>query len=494
MTSAPRADTSPWRGSNLRRTKLVCTIGPASDPPETIRAMIQSGMNVARLNFSHGTVEEHAARLERIRQQAADLNQPIGVMLDIQGPKIRIGEVKGGRTPLRAGSRLVLTVDKPREGDTRIFVGYPHLPEFVGPGSIVFIDDGLIELQVERVQGSDVVCRVVVGGELASHQGVSLPGVDVDLPPATDADIEHIRFGVENDVDFIAASFIREADHVRCIRRIVQDAGGDIPIIAKIESEAGLRSIDDIIEVADGVMVARGDLGVEMPPEEVPIMQKMIIERCNAAGKPVITATQMLESMRRNPRPTRAEVTDVANAIFDGTDAVMLSGETAVGKYPVESVRMMDRIAARAESELPYTEMLRRKRSFSPHSIAEAISYATCQGAQDLNVKAIICSTQSGATARMVARYRPQNPIVAATPLPEVVRRLSIVWGVIPVLVPRTDNIDDMIDVSVRAAEKLGVVSDGDIVALCAGVRTNIPGSTNLLQIITAGDPATSHR
>jgi len=341
---------------------------------------------------------------------------------------------------------------------------------------------------VEAVEGEVLRCRVAVGGELSSHKGVTLPGVKVDLPPLTPRDEEHIRFGVEMGVDWIAASFVREAAHVEAVRATIRRFGGDQLVVAKVENRQGLEAIDEIIEAADAVMVARGDLGVEIPPEEVPLAQKMIIQKCNEAGKPVITATQMLDSMARNPRPTRAEATDVANAILDGTDAVMLSGETAVGRYPLESVRMMAAICRRTEAAINYAAILKERSPRNGASVAEAIAYATCQAAETLKARAIITSTQSGATARMVSRFRPACPIIAVTPNSRVLHQLALVWGVYPCQVARAENIDTMIDLGVAAAGARGLVGRGDLVVIAAGVKTNTPGSTNLLQVFRVGD------
>ncbi|MBE3583687.1 MAG: pyruvate kinase [Limnochordaceae bacterium] len=467
----------------MRRTKIICTIGPASERPEVIRALIEAGMNVARLNMSHGSLEEHAARIRAIREEARQAGQDVGILLDIQGPKIRLGQF-GEPVVLDVGDRIRLTSEPVPCGRERVSVSYPYLARDLTPGRHIFIDDGLIELLVEKVEGSDVICQTLVGGELRSRKGVSLPGVIVDLPPATEEDAVHLRFGVEQGVDWIAASFVRRAEHVETIRSLVRQAGGDQPIMAKIESEEGLSHIDEIIAAADGVMVARGDLGVETPLEEVPLAQQMIVAKCNEAGKPVVTATQMLESMVQNHRPTRAEVTDVAHAIFDGTDAVMLSGETAVGRYPVDTVRIMARICERMEAALPYEDLLAKRRAWARQDVAEAISYATCQTAADLGVAAILTSTQSGSTARMVSKYRPHAPIVAVTPDEKVARRLCLVWGVEPLVVRPAEDIDEMLDTAVEAALKAGLVQPGQRIAISAGVKTNVPGSTNLLQVL----------
>ncbi|NMB46351.1 MAG: pyruvate kinase [Firmicutes bacterium] len=466
----------------MRKTKIVCTIGPASDAAETMANLLRAGMNVARLNFSHGTHGEHLERLRRLRAVASKQGKVLGIMQDIQGPKIRIGDIPG-KVMLENGGTFIITTEECEGSSHRVSVNYKKLPQDVGPGNVIYLDDGLLKLEVQEVKGNDVYCQVMIGGELSSRKGLSLPGVTVDLPPVTDADIQDLQFGVEHGVDMVAASFVRRAEGIETVREIIRSAGADIPIIAKIENHEGVENIDEILAVADGVMVARGDMGVEMQPEEVPFIQKMIIHKCNVAGKPVITATQMLDSMARNARPTRAEVTDVATAILDGTDAVMLSGETAVGKYPVLAVEMMSTIAQRTECSLLGHQITETERLNDELSIAEAISYATWQTSRDVNATAIICATQSGSTARMVSRYRPKAPILAMTPHEEVVRQLALVWGVCPILVPPTYDIDDMLDVSIRAALRSGLVHRGDVVAISAGVMTDKPGSTNLLQV-----------
>lgn len=444
--------------------------------------LLRAGMNVARINFSHGTHEEHLERLGKLRAVAKEQGVVLAIMQDIQGPKIRIGDLPG-KVMLENGETFIITTEECEGSANRVSVNYPKLPQDVGPGNVIYLDDGLLKLEVREVKGNDVYCQVMVGGELSSRKGLSLPGITVDLPPVTEADIRDLQFGLKHGVDMIAASFVRRREGIETVREIIRLAGADIPIIAKIENHEGVENIDEIIAVADGVMVARGDMGVEMQPEEVPFIQKMIIHKCNVAGKPVITATQMLDSMARNARPTRAEVTDVATAILDGTDAVMLSGETAVGRYPVLAVEMMSRIAQRTECSLLDHQITETERLNDEHSIAEAISYATWQTSKDVKAAAIICSTQSGSTARMVSRYRPQAPILAMTPHENVVRQLALVWGVCPILVPHTYDIDDMLDVSIHAALESGLVRRGDVVTISAGVMTDRPGSTNLLQV-----------
>ncbi|MEW6046965.1 MAG: pyruvate kinase [Bacillota bacterium] len=480
---------------SFRHTKLVCTIGPASETEEILTGMLDAGMDVARLNLSHGTLDEHTRRLERLRRLSGRHQRQLAVMLDIQGPKIRLGDLPDEPIRLKPGDVVVLEGVEPGEpaGPGAIAVGYPQLAQSVRPDQAIHLDDGAIRLVVESVEERRVRCRVQNGGLLRSRKGVALPGVDVALPALTAADRQHLLWAARVGVDFVAASFVRRAEHVEAVRDELRRAGSRACIVAKIESAEGLRNLDAIVASADGVMVARGDLGVDIPLEEVPLAQKEIIRRCNAAGKPVIVATQMLESMVRSPLPTRAEVTDVANAIFDGADAVMLSGETAVGEHPVEAVSMLHRIAISAERAYPYWRDPGSWPGRGPGApaaagaldptVAQAISRATCEAAEDVGASAILCSTQSGATARMVARFRPRAPIVAATPYSEVARQLAVVWGVVPVVVPRARNIDEMIDVSLGAARETNLVSSGDRVVVAAGVKTDLPGSTNMLQV-----------
>jgi len=472
----------------LRRTKIVCTIGPASDSVEIIKQLIKNGMNVARLNFSHGTHEEHARRVEAIRQAAGEVGAVVAIMLDTKGPEIRTGLVEGEKITLTEGKTLILTTEEITGTAERLSISYKGLPADVRPGSRILLADGLIELQVTSVEGTEVLCQVINGGELGSRKNVHLPGVEVNLPAVTEQDVADIKFAVENGFDFIAASFIRTASDVLAIRKVLEEKDSDIQIIAKIESHQGVENIDEILKVADGIMVARGDMGVEIPTEEVPLLQKMIIEKCNRLGKPVITATQMLESMINNPRPTRAEATDVANAIFDGTDAIMLSGETASGKYPVEAVAMMNRIAVRTERALGFAELLGRKEISPMRTVTDAISHATCTTALDLGATAIITSTKSGHTARMVSKYRPKARIIAVTPKMDVVRKLSLVWGVMPLLVAETRGTDEMIEAAVQTALASGLIKCGDLVVITAGIPVGVPGTTNMLKVHIVGD------
>jgi pyruvate kinase len=472
----------------MRKTKIVCTIGPASGSPETVKQMLEAGMDVARLNFSHGSHEEHAAFLATLRQAAAELDRNLAIMLDTKGPEISIGTLKGGRVTLSEGARVTLTTEE-IEGDAgRISVTYKGLPQAVLPGSHILLDDGNVGLRVLETGGQDVLCEVLFGGELTDHKGVNLPGVHLDLPAVTETDIADINFGIDNNVDFIAASFVRQAADVIAIRRLLEARDADIHIIAKIENEEGVKNLEEIIKVADGVMVARGDLGVEIAAEEVPLVQKAIIRKCNQAGKPVVTATQMLESMIHNPRPTRAESSDVANAILDGTDAVMLSGETAIGRHPEEAVRVMARIAGRTEESLDYAQLLKQRAASSSPTVTDAISYATCTTAQDLGAAAIVTSTKSGFTARNVSKYRPRAPIVAVTPSEQVQRKLCLVWGVQPLGAPMINNTDQMIKEAVEISLAKGLIRCGDLIVITAGVPVGVPGMTNLLKVHIVGE------
>lgn len=471
----------------MRRTKIVCTIGPASESVEVLRQMMLAGMNVARLNFSHGTHEDHAKRIASIRQAASEVGKNIAIMLDTKGPEIRLKKFAHPPVQLEPGQKFTLTTRDVLGDNTIISVTYMDLPKDVNPGSMIAVADGLIALEVESVEGEDVHCRVINGGQLSNQKGVNLPGVNVNLPSITDKDVADIRFGLEQGVDFIAASFIRKASDVIAIRQIVEEYGSEIDIIAKIESRQGVDNLEDIINVADGVMVARGDLGVEVPAEEVPVLQKTMIEMCNRLGKPVITATQMLESMTQNPRPTRAEASDVANAIFDGTDAIMLSGETAAGKYPVITVETMARIAQRAEKAVDFDDLLETRGAAIQRTVTDGISHAVCSVARDLGVSTIVTATASGHTARMIAKYRPKVPVIAVTPKANVLRKLALVWGVEPLLIGDVQGTDEMINVSVDASLAAGLISAGDLVVITAGVPVGVHGTTNMMKVHTVG-------
>ncbi|MBB6635923.1 pyruvate kinase [Cohnella thailandensis] len=473
----------------VRKTKIVCTIGPASESLENTKKLIQAGMNVARLNFSHGDYEEHGNRIKTIRQACKELGKTVAILLDTKGPEIRLGKLKSEPIELVQGERITLTTEEILGDIDRIPVTYKDLPSDVSVGSTILIDDGLIGLNVLEVSGTEIKCEIVNSGQIKSKKGVNVPGVAISMPGITEKDASDIRFGIEQGVDFIAASFVRRASDVLEIRELLERHDGrHIQIISKIENQQGVDNLDEILEVSDGLMVARGDLGVEIPAEEVPLVQKQMIEKCNRAGKPVITATQMLDSMQRNPRPTRAEASDVANAIFDGTDAIMLSGETAAGKYPSESVQTMAAIAVRAESALNYREIFQKQALAQQTSVTEAISQAVASSSLELDAKAIVTSTESGYTARMVSKYRPKSPIIAVTPEEQVLRRLQLVWGVVPVQGTLVGTTDDMFDVAVEGALKTEIVRLGDTVIITAGVPVGRSGTTNLIKIHHIGE------
>lgn len=468
----------------MRKTKIVCTIGPSSESLENTKKLIMAGMNVARLNFSHGDFEEHGNRIKNIRQACEELDKTVAILLDTKGPEIRTGKLEVEPIELVQDEYITLTTEEILGDKNRLSITYKELPQDVQVGSTILIDDGLIGLTVVEIQGTEIRCRIVNGGTIKSKKGVNVPGVAISLPGITEKDANDIIFGIEQGIDFIAASFVRKASDVLEIRELLKKHNGEhIQIISKIENQQGVDNLDEILEVSDGLMVARGDLGVEIPAEEVPLVQKRMIEKCNLAGKPVITATQMLDSMQRNPRPTRAEASDVANAIFDGTDAIMLSGETAAGKYPVESVLTMSRIAEKAESALNYRELFLKQRIAQETSVTEAISQSVAISALDLNAKAIISSTESGQTARMVSKYRPQAPIVAVTTQERTLRRLALTWGVTPVKGEQASSTDEMFDYALQGGVKSGLVKEGDLVVITAGVPLGRSGSTNLLKV-----------
>ena len=472
----------------MKRTKIVCTVGPSTDKPGVLEAMLRAGMNVARFNFSHGTHEDHGRRMKQVREAAAAVKVPVAIMLDTKGPEIRLGTFVDKKVTLQTGERFTLTArDVPGTVDI-VTVNYKELPQEVAAGQTILLADGLVSLLIEKVDGPDIVTTVQNTGEISNFKRVAVPDVQLGLPFLSEQDVKDLLFGIEQGVDFIAASFVQKTADVLAIRRVLETRGADCHIIAKIENAAGVKNIDDILTVADGVMVARGDLGVEIPTEDVPIVQKMLIKRCNQAGKPVITATQMLESMMVNPRPTRAEATDVANAIMDGTDAIMLSGETASGKYPAEAVSMMATLAKRTEAALSYGEMsLARSASCALITTTDAISHATVQVAYELNAAAIVTSTESGYTARMVSKYRPEAVIVAVTPKEKFVRRMLLLWGVMPVFVPQSSNMDEMMSNAVAGAMASGWVKTGDLVVITAGIPVGITGTTNMIRVHTVG-------
>jgi pyruvate kinase len=473
----------------MRKTKIVCTIGPVSESKEMLKQLMLAGMNVARLNFSHGDFEEHGNRIKNIREVCKELNRTCAILLDTKGPEIRTGKLKEEPIDLVQDEKITLTTEEILGDKHRISVSYEGLPKDVDPGSTILIDDGLIGLRVLSVSGNEIECTIVNGGTIKSKKGVNVPGVKISLPGITEKDANDIRFGIEQGVDFIAASFVRKASDVLEIRELLEKHNAHhIQIISKIENQEGVDNLDEILEASDGLMVARGDLGVEIPAEEVPLAQKTMIQKCNVAGKPVITATQMLDSMQRNPRPTRAEASDVANAIFDGTDAIMLSGETAAGKYPRESVETMSRIAEKAESALPYREIFLKQSHLQQVTVTEAISQAVANSALDLDAKAIVTSTESGYTARMVSKYRPKAPIIAVTPKDEVLRRLSLTWGVLPVKGENATSTDEMFSFAIDNAIKTDLLQSGDLIVITAGVPVGRSGTTNLIKIHHIGE------
>lgn len=474
----------------MSKTKIVCTIGPSSESPEILRKLIQAGMNVARLNFAHGELDEHAERIRRIREAAKELNQYVAVLLDIKGPEIRIGKIASDYAVLVAGETVVLTTEEVLGTKDRIQVTYMQLPQDVKPGSIILIDDGLVRLEVVKAEGTEITCLIKNGGKLKQRKGVNVPGVKTSLPGVTEKDVRHIKFGIEHNIDIIAQSFVRKAEDILEIKHILSEhKAGHIQVIAKIENDEGVENLDAILSVADGLMVARGDLGVDLPVEDVPLVQKDMIKKCNMVGKPVITATHMLESMQMNPRPTRAEAGDVANAIFDGTDSVMLSGESAAGKYPLESVETMARIAARAETVLGRYGRCSYKEDEPATDVTGAIGEAVARTAIVLSAKAIIALTESGFTARMIAKHKPAAPVIAVSTKESVLYALSLTWGVIPLLRSESaSNTDEAIAAAVELAKSGGYVQNGDMVVITAGVPAGCTGTTNLLRVHQVGE------
>ena len=471
----------------MRKTKIVCTLGPATDSDGVLREMLESGMNVARFNFSHGSHEEHKRRLDALKALREELGLPVAAMLDTKGPEVRLRSFADGAVALKTGGEFTLTT-RDVAGDERICsVTYADLPGDVKPGNTILLDDGLVRLTVLETTSTDIRCRVENDGVMKNNKGVNVPGIRLSMPYMSQRDREDILFGVEQGFDFIAASFVRTAADVREIRRLLDEAGSSIQIIAKIENQEGVSNLTEILSVADGIMVARGDMGVEIDFTEIPIIQKDMIAQCMDAGKPVITATQMLDSMVENPRPTRAEITDVANAIYDGTSAIMLSGETAAGKYPVDAVKTMDAIARRTEADINYAKRMRNLTGSARLSIAAATAHAACTTALDIGADAIITVSQSGATARLVSRFRPGSTVVACLLSEQVRRQMALYWGVVPLLMPYAQNTDQLIDFAVRAAEEAGLVKQGDLVVLTAGVPVGVSGTTNMIKVHLIG-------
>jgi len=464
----------------MARTKIVCTIGPTSQSPEIIQALVEYGMNVARLNFSHGSLEEHEEKIRVIRSIADDLSQPVAVLQDLAGPKIRVGSIPEPGVRLEAGQSFILTNETVEGNSDRVSVSYASLPEEVRKGDPILLADGSIEVTVKGANQHEIFCEVVSGGFLTSHKGLNLPTRTIKAQSLTEKDRQDLLFGLNKDVDYVALSFVKTAKDILRVKEVIQKRKRDTPVIAKIEKHEAVRNIDEIMEIADGIMVARGDLGVEIPLEEVPVIQKMLIRKANAIGKPVITATQMLRSMVDSPRPTRAEATDVANAVLDGTDAVMLSEETAVGNYPVQAVRFMIRIIETAERVFPherYLELTPKK------EISASVAHASCVLADHLKASAIVAPTQSGQTAKYISRFRPRQPIIALSPHRSTVRRLGLVWGCSPRMVDDPKDTDDMIDKMAESALETGQVSKGELVVMTAGHPVGVAGTTKMVRV-----------
>ncbi len=466
-----------------RKTKIICTIGPASESYETLKKLARAGMDVARLNFSHGTYEEHAHRIANVRRVSETLNRPLGVLQDLPGPKIRTGKLKVEKVWLEDGAEITLTTEPILGDQHRVSVTLDSLARDVRPGDSIFVNDGTIRLEVKDTTDTEIRCLIAAGGVLTQMKGINVPGVKLSTEAVTNDDLRHLAFGLEHDIDFVALSFITGAHDVNRAKDFIRQHGSDVPVVAKIERSEALKNIDQIIEAADIVMVARGDLGVEVPLRRVPIEQKRIVAKCNASGKPVIVATQMLESMVYSPRPTRAEASDIANAIFDGADAIMLSEETATGGFPVQTVGTMAAIAIEAANALPYQTMLFERFDTVAPQPDDAISYAAVSIADQVGAAAILALTTSGATAMRVAKYRPKCPVLAITTRERVVRRLSLVWGLTPLLTSEYQSIEELYDDASQIATNAGVARSGDLVIITAGVPFATAGNTNMLKV-----------
>ena len=472
----------------MRKTKIVCTLGPSTDREGILREMIRAGMNVARFNFSHGTHAEHKARLDALKALREELDAPVAAMLDTKGPEVRLKDFAGGRVHLTAGQEFTLTTVQV-EGDAhRCSITYGELPGDVKAGDTILLDDGLVRLTVLETSETEIRCRVENDGDMKNHKGVNVPGVRLNMPYMSQQDRDDLLFGAEQGFDYVAASFVRSAADVRELRHVLDKAGSRMRIIAKIENQEGVSNLPEILDAADGIMVARGDMGVEIDFAEIPLIQKNMIARCVACGKPVITATQMLDSMMENPRPTRAEITDVANAIYDGTSAIMLSGETAAGRYPVESVKTMDAIARRTESDINHVKrMTQMAGGRNRLSVAAATAHAACTTAQEIGADAILTVSQRGTTARLVSRFHPGTPIIACLLDQQVRRQMALYWGVEPIMMPYASSTDELVDFAVQAAAQAGVVHEGDLVVVTAGVPVGVAGTTNMIRIQQVG-------
>ncbi len=473
----------------MRKTKIVCTLGPATDDPKVLKKLFMAGLDVGRFNFSHGSHEEQLERLNLFRKTRDDLNLPAATLMDTKGPEVRIKTFKEGKITLKKGDAFTLTTEDIEGSQEIVSVSYSKLPQNLNKGDMVLIDDGLIELQVKDKNDKEIFTEVINGGEVGDRKGVNLPNTTLDIPFLSPKDREDILFGIEKDFDYIAASFVRSADDVKEIKNFLSENNGcSIKIISKIENNDGVRNIDEIIRVSDGIMVARGDMGVEVPFEEIPHIQKKIIAKTKRAGKPVITATQMLDSMMRNPRPTRAEITDVANAIYDGTGAIMLSGETAIGKYPELAVSTMAKIALKTEMSIDFKKNLEHEKIHPTKKVTDAISYSTCSAAHSLDAAAIISITKSGHTSRMVSRHRPACPIIASTPQKKVYHQLALIWGVIPLLAEVAVTTDEIFQKAVDDAQNANLLKNGDLVIITGGMPVGISGTTNMMKIHITGD------
>lgn len=472
----------------MRKTKIICTLGPSTDDEQILRQLMMNGMDVARFNFSHSDHASHKKTFDTVVRLRNQLQLPIATLLDTKGPEIRLGTFAEKSVTLETGSSFTLTTEEIVGDISRVSITYKDLVRDVTYGNTILIDDGLIELRVLQVTTTDIVCEVVHGGTVSDRKGVNVPGVSLSMPYISEKDRSDILFGAECGFDFIAASFTRSAQDILDIRRVLETCGcHSINIIAKIENREGVENIDDILRVADGIMVARGDMGVEIPLEEVPVLQKMMIEKAYMAGRPVITATQMLDSMIKNPRPTRAEATDVANAIYDGTSAIMLSGETAAGRYPLEALKTMVRIATRTEQDIDYVQRFRERKLLTMPDVTNAISHATCTTACDLSAKAIVTVTKSGKTARMISKYRPQQPIICGCTDEHVCRQLNLSWGVRPLMIEEERDTDELFEHAIDAAASTGLVTSGDLAVLTAGVPLGISGTTNMMKVQVVG-------
>ena len=472
----------------MRKTKIICTLGPSTEDEKTLRELMIAGMDVARINMSHGTHEEHRLKIEKVKKLRREMDLPVAILLDTKGPEIRTGNFPE-KIMLEAGQEFTLTTEECIGDNKHCFITFSGLPADVDEGTKILIDDGLIEMVVKSKTETEIVCKVINGGPVSSHKGINVPNVTLSLPFLSDRDREDLKFGIEQDVDFVAASFTRNANDINEMRaELEKNGGGDIRIIAKIENNDGVKNIDEIVRVSDGIMVARGDLGVEIPIAEVPIIQKMLIRKTRNSDKPVITATQMLDSMMKNPRPTRAETTDVANAIYDGTSVIMLSGETAAGAYPVEAVKTMADIAVTTENNIDYIDRFNKLDMNERPDVTSAISHATCTTAHDLGASAILTVSKSGSTSRMLSKYRPECPIISGTPSEKVWRQTNMSWGVCPIMIEEKDNTDALIDHVIDVAQKKGLLKNGDLVVLTAGVPLGVSGTTNLMKVHLVGN------